>query len=106
MGRLPDFIVIGAMKCATSSLHNRLAAQPGFFMTEPKEPCFFSDDEVWAKGIEWYEGIFADAPEGARCGESSTHYTKLPTYPKTVDRMRRHVPDARLVYVMRSTVLG
>jgi len=99
--RLPDFIVIGAMKCATSTLHAQLARQPGVFMSTPKEPNFFSDDDVHDRGIEWYAGLFEDAPEEAICGESSTHYTKLPTHPHAAERMAEAVPRARLVYVMR-----
>ena len=59
MSRLPDFIVMGAMKCATSTLHEQLAAQPGFFMSKPKEPNFFSDDEIYARGLDWYRSLFA-----------------------------------------------
>ncbi len=96
-----DFIIVGAMKCATSTLHEQLAAQPGIFMSDPKEPCFFSNDEVWANGLDWYENLFAQARPGELRGESSTHYTKLPTYPHTISRMVEHVPDAKLIYVMR-----
>ena len=101
---MPDFIIIGAMKCATSTLHEQLSRQPGIFMTEPKEPCFFSNDEVWAKGLKWYRSLYQNAEEGGLCGESSTHYTKLPTYPHTVARMRAHVPEAKLIYVIRHPI--
>lgn len=102
--RLPDFIIIGAMKSATSSLHARLAAQPAVYMSTPKEPCFFSDDAVWARGLGWYASLFENAPDDVICGESSTHYTKLPTYPATVERAKSVVPNARLIYVMRHPV--
>lgn len=104
MSALPDFIIIGAMKCATSTLHDQLAAQPGVFMSEPKEPNYFSDDEVYARGEGWYASLFARAPAGAVRGESSTHYTKLPTHPRAVERMRRLLPDVKLVYVMRDPI--
>jgi hypothetical protein len=102
MNSLPDFIIIGAMKCGTSTLHAQLAAQPQFFMSEPKEPNFFSNDEIYAKGESWYRGLFRNAPEGAIKGESSTHYTKLPTYPQTIDRLAALIPDAKFIYVMRN----
>ncbi len=102
MGR-PDFIIIGAMKCATSTLHAQLAKLPGVCMSEPKEPNFFSDDEQFARGIGWYESLFVDVGE-SMCGESSTHYTKLPTHPLAVERMRQHLPDVKLIYVMRHPV--
>ncbi len=104
MGRTPDFIIIGAMKSATSSLHEQLARQPGIFMSTPKEPNFFSDDDVYAQGMAWYTGLFSAAPPDALCGESSTHYTKLPTHPHTVNRIAEAVPDARFVYVMRHPI--
>jgi hypothetical protein len=103
--RRPDFIIIGAMKCATSTLHEQLARQPGVFMSIPKEPNFFSDDAQWSRGVDWYTGLFDDAPADALCGESSTHYTKLPTHPDTVDRMRRFLSaGTRFIYVMRHPV--
>jgi hypothetical protein len=101
---MPDFIVIGAMKCATSSLHEQLAEQPGIFMSRPKEPCFFSDDEIYAQGLDWYKSLFAAAAPSDLCGESSTHYTKLPTYPKTVGRLQAALPKVKLIYVMRHPV--
>ena len=105
MSRLPDFLILGAMKSATSTLHEQLARQPGFVLSTPKEPCFFSDDEVWGRGLEWYRALFAAAGPGDLCGESSTHYTKLPTYPRTIERIRSTLsPQARFVYVMRHPV--
>jgi hypothetical protein len=101
---LPDFIVIGAMKSATTTLHEQLAGQPSLCMSRPKEPNFFSDDENYAKGFDWYASIFERAATNHLCGESSTHYTKLPTYPQTVDRMVRALPRVKLIYVMRHPI--
>jgi hypothetical protein len=89
------------MKCGTSSLHDRLAEDPRLFMSQPKEPNFFSDDDVYARGLAWYTSLFSAARDSQLCGESSTHYTKLPTYPHTVARMRAILPAPRLVYLMR-----
>ena len=104
MGRLPSFVIIGSMKSATSTLHDQLAAQPGVFMSDPKEPCFFSDDDVYARGMSWYSSLFENAPADALCGESSTHYTKLPTHPHAAKRLAEALPDAKLVYVMRHPI--
>lgn len=100
----PDFFIIGAMKCGTSSLHDQLAGQAGIFMSTPKEPNYFSDDDVFAQGRSWYENLFAAAPAGALKGESSTHYTKRPTHPHTIDRLADHVTDAKFIYVMRHPI--
>lgn len=102
--RLPDFVIIGAMKCATSTLHDQLKGQSGFFMSDPKEPNFFSDDDQFARGLDSYSDLFRDAPENAICGESSTHYTKLPTHPDTIERLGQAIPNARFIYLMRHPI--
>jgi hypothetical protein len=104
MSKVPDFIIIGAMKCATSSLHEQLAIQPGIFMSQLKEPNYFSDDDQYAKGWDWYYSHFEPAQENDLCGESSTHYTKLPTYPQTTQRLYHHLPNVKLIYVMRHPI--
>ena len=97
----PDFLIVGAMKCGTSTLHSQLSAQPGVFMTTPKEPNFFSDDDIYSRGLDWYESLFEDAEQSDLKGEASTHYTKLPDYPKTVERIARSLFPIRIVYVIR-----
>lgn len=52
---LPNFLVIGAMKCATTSLCDLFAAQPHMVVCTSKEPESFSDDTVLARGWGWYE---------------------------------------------------
>jgi hypothetical protein len=101
---LPDFLIVGAMKCGTTTLATQLAHQPGVFMTTPKEPNFFSDDEVWARGAAWYRGLFAAAAPGDLRGEASTHYTKLPTHPETLARMAGLVSAPKIVYMIRNPV--
>jgi hypothetical protein len=100
----PDFIVVGAMKSATTTLHEQLARQPGVFMSRPKEPNFFSDDAIYARGWGFYSTIFSAAGAGDLRGESSTHYTKLPTFPRTVERMVRDLPRVKLIYLMRHPI--
>jgi hypothetical protein len=103
-GPKPDFIIVGAMKCATSTLHEQIAQQPGFFMSIPKEPNYFSDDNIYDRGPEWYSSLFLGAEPSDIRGESSTHYTKLPTYPETLSRMRSALPDLKLIYVIRNPI--
>lgn len=99
-----DFVIIGAMKCGTTTLAAQLAAQDGVFLTTPKEPNYFSDDDVFERGPAWYESLFATAPPGALRGEASTHYTKLPAYPRTVARMAEALDAPRLVYMLRDPI--
>ena len=100
----PSFVIIGAMKCATSTIHDQLAKQDGISMSEPKEPNFFSDDEQWGRGLAWYSSLFELMPKADIKGESSTHYTKFPTYPDCIDRLHEHLPNVKLIYVMRDPV--
>jgi hypothetical protein len=104
MRRLPSFVIIGAMKSATSTLYEQLLRQPGIFLPELKEPNFFSDEAQYARGLDWYAGLFEDAQASDILGEASTHYTKLPKYPKTVARMRSCLAKPRLIYVMRDPI--
>jgi len=104
MAKSPDFFIIGGMKCATSTLHEQLALQSGIFMTELKEPNYFSNDEAFSQGQDWYLSHFQAAQLTDMCGESSTHYTKLPTYPHTVERLLNAYPNAKLIYIMRHPV--
>lgn len=100
----PDFIIIGAMKSATSTLHAQLATQPGIFMSTPKEPNYFSDDAIYSKGEQWYHALFDEAHADDLCGESSTHYTKLPDYALTVERMAQQLKNPKFIYVMRHPI--
>ncbi|MBM9605760.1 sulfotransferase domain-containing protein [Desulfopila inferna] len=100
----PDFILIGAMKCATSTLHEQLSLHESFFMTTPKEPSFFSDIENYDKGSIWYQSFFKKAGHGQVKGESSTNYSKLPNYPETVNRIKSFCPEIKCIYLMRHPV--
>lgn len=104
-GRDPDFIVIGAMKAGTTTLFSHLKAHPQVFMGDPKEPNYFSKDDVYeGKGRDWYRGLFADARPDQRCGEASPSYTRAPRFSATPQRMAAAVPHAKLVYIMRHPV--
>lgn len=100
----PDFIIIGAMKSATSSLQEQLSNMPGVFMTTPKEPNFFSNDEIFSKGIEWYSSLFDHSEKSDLRGEASTHYAKLPKYPQTISRLKSSFPNVKLIYIMRHPI--
>lgn len=97
----PNFLLIGAMKSATTSLFNALGRHPQFFVSNPKEPEFFCKDEIFARGWPWYESMFADAVGRIAIGEASTSYTKQMLFPRTAERIATHLPDARLVYIVR-----
>ena len=100
----PDFLIIGAMKSGTSTLAAQLSEQAGIFVTVPKEPNYFSDDDVYGQGPDWYRGLFAAARADDLKGEASTHYTKLPTYPETISRAKAALSAPKIVYLIRNPV--
>jgi len=100
-GRLPSWIIIGAMKCATSSLHRYLAEHPDIATSTPKELDFFIEPKFSDKGIDWYRQQFTDPPGATCAGESSVNYTKVHEFPGVAARMHAHIPDAKLIYVLR-----
>ncbi|HWC36626.1 MAG TPA: sulfotransferase [Mycobacteriales bacterium] len=100
-GRLPNFVVIGAQKAGTSTLHRILQAHPEAFMCDPKEPHFFSDDQQWARGGEWYQSLFAAAGDAVAVGEASTTYAMYPHYGAAVARLTSLLTEPRLVYIVR-----
>ena len=102
--RLPDFILIGAMKCGTTTLYRWLEQQPEVHLTSTKEPHFFSRDANWARGPEWYQSLFAEVPPGLLTGEASASYTSHNASLRASGRMADTVPDARLVYLVRDRV--
>ncbi len=101
---MPNTFVIGAMKSATTSLCTKLAEHPDVFMATPKEPDFFSRDEVYGRGLKWYQSRFSNAGQRTVVAEGSTSYTKQLQYPRAASRLAEHVPHARLIYIVRDPV--
>jgi sulfotransferase family protein len=102
--RRPDFIIVGAAKAGTTSLHHYLERHPNILMSEPKEPTYFARDDRFERGESWYLSLFNAAQSHQLCGEASTNYTNWPLYSHTVSRMAQLAPDAKLIYIMRHPV--
>jgi hypothetical protein len=98
---MPDYLVIGAQKCATSSLCSLLGAHPEVFMTNPKEPFFFSHDEIWKRGMGWYQSLFERVTDEKAVGEGSTTYSMYETYPDAARRIAENLPEVKLIYIVR-----
>ncbi len=104
--RMPDFLIIGAMKSGTTTLYRDLLASPEVFFPTRKEPNNLCDDAVLTDaGREEYAALFRGATDEQRMGEASTAYTKLPTYPGVPGRAKKLLPDtARFIYVVREPI--
>jgi Sulfotransferase domain len=102
-GALPNLVVIGGLKCGTTSLHHYLNLHPEIAMSRPKELNFFVEELNWPLGPDWYSAHFD--PAVAVRGESSPHYTNRPSFGGVAQRMREVLGDgARLFYVVRDPI--
>lgn len=108
----PTFLVIGAMKCGTTSLHHYLMLHPEIQIPPVKEPNFFSGPAgsfPYPAGsrrvdtLEKYERMF-DGAYRAR-GEASPNYTTHPRREGVPERIKAVVPDAKLIYIVRDPVV-
>jgi sulfotransferase family protein len=107
--RLPTWVVLGAMRCGTGSLHRALRRHPDVHASPRKEIRFF--DLRFAKGEAWYRRHFPTEHEaraheetfGRRLliGESTPGYLFHPLAPA---RLKEMLPDAKLVVLVRDPI--
>lgn len=113
---LPTFLVLGAARCGTTSLHYYLAEHPDICMSTIKEPNFFlfrptdtgpqpciaDDRRLLAKSVperDRYERLFPHPATAV--GEASPLYLYTRETPALI---RDLVPDARLIAVVREPI--
>jgi Sulfotransferase family len=96
--RLPDFVIIGATKAATTWLTTNLRAHPEVFMPGP-ELHYFSRE--FDRGEDWYRAQLAGAGAGQLLGEKSASY--LP-HPEAPQRIHGLLPRAKLLVQLRNPV--
>ncbi|MGF1492531.1 MAG: sulfotransferase [Microcoleaceae cyanobacterium] len=95
-------LIIGAMKCGTTSLFHYLAEHPQVCPAKDKEPHFFSYERRFAKGISWYESLWDWQSEHEIAMEASTTYTMHPKYLQVPERIvQTQDGNFRFIYVMR-----
>lgn len=104
MSTLPDFLIIGATKCGTTSLHRYLTDHPQVFIHPTKELRFFTAEHHWDRGVDWYREQFASVGSAKAIGEATNSYTRYPTYEGVPERIHAVLPNARLIYMIRHPV--
>ena len=98
------FFIAGAQRCGTTYLHHLLAQHPHIDMAEPvrPEPKFFLKDELYAKGLDYYQKTyFANATGAPVRGEKSTSYIE---YEKVAARIAQCLPSARILFILRNPI--
>lgn len=100
---LPTFLVIGAMKCGTTSLYYYLAEHPQIGMSRVKETDFFlSEHGNWHRGSDWYARQFPGGAE--QRGECAPNYTKSHLFDGVPVRIESVCPDVKLIYLVRDPI--
>jgi len=104
---LPDFLVVGAQRCGTTSLHRALAAHPRVATPLAHKGVHYFDTN-FGRSVAWYRGHFptraalhlrGSSPPVAF--ESSPYYMFHPAAP---DRIARTIAGVRAVAVLRDPV--
>jgi hypothetical protein len=111
---LPNFLLIGAAKAGTTSLHFYLDQHPEIFMSSLKEPGFFAfegtrghfptiRDAPFVTDLASYETLFKGAHNTKVIGESSPQYLGLAS-PNVIRRIKKVLPDVYILAVLRQPV--
>ena len=96
---LPNFLICGAQKAGTTALYHYLRHHPDVFMSRPKETWFF--DKRYDRGLEWFAKHFEEHDGESAIGEATARTMSSPEAPA---RIARHIPEARLLFVLRNPI--
>ena len=104
--RRPNFFIVGAPKCGTTSMYEYLRQHPQVFMPERKEPHFLAPEleGKWPWGVRDeadYLALFKDAGDATRIGEASVWYLYSP---EAARHIREFSPDALIIAMLRNPV--
>lgn len=97
--RLPNVVIVGAMRSGTSSLFRSLADHPDVYMAPNKELHFF--DRQYDRGLDWYAAQFAGGTDADVVGEGTPNYLY---HPDAIQRIAADLPGVKVLAVLRSPV--
>lgn len=96
----PNFFILGAAKCGTTSLHAYLNQHPDICMSEPKEPFFFEAE--FEEGLDFYwEKYFSHYNGEKLIGDARPRNLYLPF---VSDRILSVNPDAKFILTLRNPI--
>lgn len=85
---MPNLLILGAAKAGTTTLYDLIKQHPQAHLSFDKEPMFFTRDDYFSRGMEWYvETYFSNSEKYTIRGEASPHY--LYWAAKAVSRIRK-----------------
>jgi hypothetical protein len=98
--RLPDFVVLGAQKSASTFLQDQMAQHPTIEIA-PGESRHFEDPEYGRGAVAELPALFHRTDPEVKRGIKRPDYLGQPAVP---ERLAHHIPDARLFVVIREPV--
>lgn len=101
---IPNFLVIGAARCGTTTLHHYLRSHPNIFVPRNKrpEPHFFMKSDEFSKGFEYYcNKYFIEASYAKAIGEISTSNLYQPW---VAGRIKKYLPNIKLIICLRNPI--
>lgn len=96
--RLPDFLVVGPPRTATTWLDAVLRGHVGL-PAGVKETHFFARN--YERGIDWYASHFRKADPSQKLGEVCAAYFENPS---ARERIHRHIPNCKIICTLRDPV--
>ncbi len=97
----PDFFIVGAPRCGTTSLHEYLNQIPDVFMCT-KECGFFSTySNGRVESYDEYYNLFSTAESNQLIGESTAIYLRDPETPKKIYQAN---PNAKIIFMLRDPI--
>lgn len=97
---LPEFLIVGAQKAGTTSLHAYLCEHPSVLPPTTKEVHFF--DLEFHRGPAWYRAHFKRPMEAGRIGGEATPYYLF--HPAVPARVAGLLPSCQLIVVLRNPI--
>jgi hypothetical protein len=98
------FFIVGAQRSGTTYLYQLLASHPEIEMAVPvrPEPKFFLRDDLFERGLDWYDAtFFAGKPGALLRGEKTVSYMESD---KAAQRISECYPEAQIVFVLRDPI--
>jgi len=97
-----DFLVIGAQKSGTTSLHMYLRRHPAIYTPPEKEAPFFSDDKRYSAGLDKYlMDFYSQAPRDRLWGKVCTYYMCDSRVPA---RINKYFEKIKLIAILRNPI--
>ncbi len=107
--KYPDFLIIGAARSGTSSLHKNLESHPQIIGPRllggnHKEAHFFDKSVKFNRGISWYLSLWPDV-SGVLRFESTPNYLYVKEVPKRVKDKLENWESLKFIIMLRDPVL-